>query len=207
MNPPATYTKIPASIDLGGAAHFGDEDSQSVNKPFSFTVTNNTGSNQLVYLTGCYLPTNSNRIITDGSIVYATGKTDLSAASTTTHTIAEFLEWIKWKPTRVSFLQITSDNSLQIQQQITIQEKSLYGNPQPINLALSAFTSPNYLNDKMIIVKRKGWQLDYFTEVSLTIPGSGGSSPVATNTTFNFYFGAHLDFASSLKKAAQAAGK
>ncbi len=181
---------LPANINVGPRNTFASEKANSVNKPFGFTVTNASGGPLRIYITPGYRPTLPANTIKTGAIV-----ANLTAASTGDHSIEEFLEWIKFHPTRVSFLQINTNNTAQLQNSLTIQGQSLFGDPQTVNLLLASYGSPQNPNDKMIIVDREDWQLDNDTQHSIIIPD-------ATTTTFQFFFGAHIDHAGALKKVA-----
>jgi len=183
---------IPASIHIGDNST--SEKANSLNKTFGFQVVNGTGAAQRISFTPSYVPA-VGKLITDGAII-----ANLVSSSTCDHTIAEFLEWIKFHATRVSSLLMTTDTVSQLQQSLTIQKKSLFGNPQAENLLLSAYTSPQFNNDKMVIIERPNWQLDNDTEHSLIIP-SGAT------TTFQFFLGYHVDHSGALRKVGTALNK
>lgn len=187
---------VPSNIKTSGLS-FADEKKLATKQSFGFTVTNTSGAQQKILINPSYIPSVTGRTITDGNIVYAAGKTDLACASTNDHTVAEFLEFIKFHPIRVMYLQIKSTLASQLDQELIIQPKSLFGNDQPIKLLLQSFLDPKNYNDKLIIVDREDWQLDYDTEVFINIPDGA-------STTFTFYLGAYVNQARHLRKAAQA---
>lgn len=189
-----TTSSLPLTVNAGTAGSIQHEAAVSLDRIFSFKITNATGADAVVYLNPSYAPPAGAKILADGAIV-----TNLTGTSLGDRTIAEFLEWIKWHPTRVFKLQISTDTSSQLDVTLNIQKKNLFGDPQIEKVLLSSFKSPNNFNDKLIIIEKPDWQLDNDTQVYLTIAGVGGT----TNTTFQFYCGSYLDNPGSLRKAAR----
>lgn len=195
-------TPLHPAVDLGNVPNFGLELALAQSRFFTMNITNDTEATQKVILCPSIAPSNANRVVRDGVIPYGVGLTGLTAASANDVTIAQFLEQIKYAPQRVLLMQISSTSASQLNQILTIQEKSIFGNPMPENIPLSSYKSPTYTNDKLIKVTRE-MQFDFETEIALNIPGGTEGNPVETSITL--YCGANWNEALALYRIAQAA--
>ena len=181
-------------VDLGDAGSFANEKALITKRIFGFTVTNTNAAAQKVILTPSYSPSNANRVIRTGHIPYNGGaEADLNANSVNDKTIEEILSFIAKHPTRIQNLQIESTDASQLSQQLVIQQKSIFSTPESEQLTLASFKSPNFLNDKMVIVSKSNFQLDIDTEISVIIPPGA-------STTFTFYAGGVFNEAELLYK-------
>lgn len=184
--------------DLGDAQTFANEKALATERMFGFSVTNADAASQKIIITPSYDVSDSLRVIREGVIPYASGETNLTAAATGAKSIAHFLAFIAKHPTRVLYLQIDTTDTNQLNQSITIQQKSLFGDPQPKVLSLSAFKNPSNPNAKLLNVNLNNWQLDGDEEVSVIIPAGA-------TTSFTFYFGASFNDGELLYKLGSAA--
>jgi hypothetical protein len=180
-------------VDLGDVGSFANEKALITKRIFGFTITNTSAAAQKVILTPSYAPSDENRVIRTGHIPYSAGAIDLNANSVNDKTIEEILAFVAKHPTRILNLQIESTDASQLSQQLVIQQKSIFSTPESEQLTLASFKSPNFLNDKMVIVSKSNFQLDVDTEISVIIPAGA-------STTFTFYAGGVFNDAELLYK-------
>lgn len=169
-----------------GIGSWDKESDLSVERSFGFTIENNTGLPKKVYFTPSLDPTDPTMVVRDGDII-----ANLTCTAIGIKSIAQFQRHISTKPSRLMSIQLESDSTAQLSQQLTLQTKGLFGDEQPRSINLSLFKSTSAFNNKLIVIKAPQMQLDIDTECGLVIPGlmiAGVPSPVTS--TFTFYFGA-----------------
>ena len=173
-----------AAVDLGKASSFGDEAANMDERFITLSITSEAAAAKSIVLCPSYFKKGSGIVIADGG----TEDEDITVASGSDATIAEFLEYQKRFPTRVLRTQISSNKVEQFDQTLIIQDRNVFGDPNPVKVPLASFKSPTYQNDKLLVVPTE-YQLDEETQVNLTIPG-GNTSGNKLVTTVTFYFGA-----------------
>lgn len=187
-----------AAIDLGGQLSFQTEQALMAERSFGFTITNDTGSDVTITLNDSYKGTGTN-VIADGTIT-----TNVTGASTSDKTIAEFKKYFAKKPGRVLMTQIESSDEAQLAKSLVTQEVSIWGDQPVKKIPLAAYKSPNYQNNKLINVN-KPISFDDETLITLIVPKRAAEgSP--TITTVTFFFGAVYNPALALYRLAQAGG-
>ena len=192
-------------IDFNGDAV--DFSKQSLfDKVFKITVVNANTADQYVILNPSRNPSNPARVITDGNIAYASGATDLQASGLPNNQsvgtgqkgpIQELIAFLRSNPTRVLYVKVSTNNSLQIGQSLSFTYRNVFAQPASETINLDKYTDEYAPNDKLVTVKKE-FQLDDDTELGITIPASMGSGN-PTSTTFTFAFGASISLATALR--------
>jgi hypothetical protein len=166
---------------------------------FIMTLTNTvTTANRTAYLIPgiTWAPgRTANGFIADGTFNDVAGNAGLTAAGAP-GTITDFLAFIKDNPTQVNAIRVESSNSLQIGQQIVIEELSPFRTLQNRLITLASFQDENTYRDKIVTVPTPGLILSGQCRMTLPIVYTASSN---TTTTITFFCGAVTNQAQYLK--------
>lgn len=191
----------------GPGKSFMNEKNEGNNFPMKFTNTDANAVDRTIAICPGYFTTASNikdsqgnavdAIATDGTIVGSLGALNRLVGSATKKTIQEFLDFIKYNPTRIVGLKMTVDDEIQFSENIYFKQNSPLRNLEDRTIVPDDWKTSQDNDAKRAEIPLAGQNVQFDNQTTIVT-----KILAARTVTYNWFLGAILNTAAALSNKA-----